>query len=274
MSHRRSGTLQSHPTFLALVPKGVLLPLVLLVAWEGLARLEWVSSYVLPSVSSILLHLLSMARSGALFVHLGASLVRVVDGFILGAAIGTVLGLLVGLNRRAEEYLDPFLQGIRSVPSLAWVPLLLLWMGIGEAPKVTLILLGSFFPVYLNVVSGVRSVDGRLVEVGHMYGFGRLELIRRIVIPASLPSVLTGLRAGLAVAWLYVVAAELIAANSGLGFMLSDGRELSRADLIFGSILMLALCGKLTDGLLKSLEKKLLAWRDATSIERPKEVAV
>jgi sulfonate transport system permease protein len=243
--------------------RGALLPLSVLLAWETLGRLQIVSSYVLPSASSVLWDLACMAKSGILFVHVGASLGRVLCGFILGAVAGTGLGLWVGLSPRSEAYLDPFIQGIRSVPSLAWVPLLLLWMGIGESPKITLILIGSFFPVYLNVVSGLRSVDPRLVEVGRVYGMTRIELVRRIILPASLPSVLTGIRAGLAVAWLYVVAAELIAANSGLGFMLTDGRELSRADLIFGSILMLALCGKTTDGLLKSTERKWLAWRDS-----------
>jgi sulfonate transport system permease protein len=256
------------------VPKGVLLPLALLVVWEAAARLHVVSSYVLPSVSSIVIALAGMARSGELFRHVGASFGRVAYGFALGALLGGGLGLLVGLSGRTEAYLDPFIQGIRSVPSLAWVPLLLLWMGIGEAPKITLILIGSFFPVYLNVVSGVRAVDPRLLEVGQMYGFGRIELIRRIVLPASVPAVLTGMRTGLAVAWLYVVAAELIAAESGLGFMLTDGRELSRADLIFSSILLLSLCGKATDGLLKSAERRWLSWREASGMPPPATDAI
>jgi sulfonate transport system permease protein len=243
------------------IPRGALLPLVLLVAWEALARSHVVSSYVLPSVSSVFVDLLAMARSGALFLHLAASIGRVACGFFVGALIGAGLGLLVGIRRDVEAYVDPFVQGLRSVPSLAWVPLLLLWMGIDEAPKITLIAIGSFFPVYLNVVAGVRGVDRRLIEVGEMYGFSPVESIRRIVLPASLPSLLTGLRAGLAIAWLYVVAAELIAANSGLGFMLTDGRELSRADLIFSSILMLALCGNATDALLKTAESRCLGWR-------------
>lgn len=248
------------------VGRGALAPALLLLLWEGLARLHAVSSFLLPTISSVLLDLGNMAKSGTLATHVGVTLARVGCGAVLGALWGSGLGLLVGLSRKSEAYLDPLIQGLRSVPSLAWVPLLLLWMGIDEAPKITLILIGSFFPVYLNVVSGVRGVDRRLLEVGQVYGFSRLELVRRIVLPASLPAVLTGLRGGLAAAWLYVVAAELIAADSGLGFMLTDGRELSRADLIFGSILLLALCGKTTDGLLKRVEAKCLAWRESTTV--------
>lgn len=248
------------------VGRGALLPAILLCLWELLARLHLVSSYVLPSISSVLLDLGAMVRNGTLFIHLGATISRVACGAFFGALSGSALGLLVGLSRKSEAYLDPLIQGLRSVPALAWVPLLLLWMGIDESPKIALILIGSFFPVYLNVVSGVRSVDRRLLEVGQVSGFSHCELVARIVLPASLPSVLTGLRGGLAAAWLYVVAAELIAANSGLGFMLTDGRELSRADLIFGSILLLAVCGKATDGLLKWAEAKCLAWREATSV--------
>jgi sulfonate transport system permease protein len=130
---------------------------------------------------------------------------------------------------------------------------------------VTLIALGSFFPVYLNVASGVRGVDPRLIELGQVYGLGRAQLIRHIILPGSVASLLTGLRTGLAVAWLYVVAAELVAAHSGIGFLLTDGRELSRSDLIFSAILLLAISGKVTDGALKVLERRLLAWRNPPS---------
>src|SRR5882724_10537983 len=140
------------------VELGALIPIALLLAWETLARSHAVSSYVLPSISSVLWDLAGMARDGTLFTHLGATFARVACGALLGALAGSGLGLVVGLSRKSEEYLDPLIQGVRSVPSLAWVPLLLLWMGIDEAPKITLIIVGSFFPVYLNVVSGVRGV--------------------------------------------------------------------------------------------------------------------
>lgn len=242
--------------------RGFLLPVALLAVWETLARSGLVSTFLFPSPSSIAASLWETAHSGVLLGNIGASVLRVLIGFVLGAGVAGLLGVLVGLSPTVEAYLDPTIQAFRAIPSLAWVPLLLLWMGIDEAPKITLVAIGAFFPVYLNVVAGIRGVDRKLVEVGQIYGFGHLELVRRIILPAAMPSVLTGLRTGLGVGWLYVVAAEMIAATRGLGFMLTDGRETSRPDLIFGAILLLALCGKLSDGLLKGLEVRLLAWRD------------
>jgi sulfonate transport system permease protein len=242
--------------------QGLLLPAALLVLWELVAQVELVSNFLLPPLSEVLVAMGDMAADGTLFTHVGASLLRVLSGFLIGALIGGALGIAVGLSVKTERFIDPTLQALRSIPALAWVPLLLLWMGIDESPKVTLVAIGAFFPVYLNLMAGIRGVDRKLIEVGRIYGFSQSELVRRIVLPASLPSVLTGLRTGLAVAWLYVVAAELIAAHSGLGFMLSDGRELSRGDLIFSSIILLAICGKATDGLLKTVETRLLSWRD------------
>jgi sulfonate transport system permease protein len=240
--------------------RGLALPVALVVLWELVARAGLVSAYVLPAFSSVLAHLGTLALDGGLWRHVGTSALRVGSGFLLGSSIGVGAGLAVGLDRKVEAYADPLLQALRSVPSLAWVPLLLLWMGIGEAPKITLIAVGAFFPVYLNVVSGVRGVDPRWIEVGRVFGLGRARIVWRIMLPASVPALFTGLRTGLGVAWLYVVAAELIAAESGLGFMLTDGRELSRADMIFAAIALLAGCGKLSDGVLKAVERRLLRW--------------
>jgi sulfonate transport system permease protein len=240
--------------------RGLVLPVALVIVWELVARAGLVSDYVLPAFSSVAAHLGAIALDGGLWIHAGTSALRVGSGFVVGALIGIGTGLAVGLDRKVEAYVDPSLQALRSVPSLAWVPLLLLWMGIDEAPKITLIAVGAFFPVYLNVVSGVRGVDPGLIEVGRMFALDRARIVWRIMLPASVPALFTGLRTGLGVAWLYVVAAELIAAEAGLGFMLTDGRELSRADMIFAAIALLACCGKLSDGVLKAMERRLLRW--------------
>ncbi|HWN69710.1 MAG TPA: ABC transporter permease [Haliangium sp.] len=240
--------------------RGFALPVALVALWELVARAGLVSDYVLPAFSTVLAHLVAIASGGGLWLHAGTSALRVGSGFAAGALLGIGTGLAVGLDRKVEAYLDPLLQALRSVPSLAWVPLLLLWMGIDEAPKITLIAVGAFFPVYLNTVSGIRGVDPRLIEVGRVFALGRARVVWRIMLPASAPALLTGLRTGLGVAWLYVVAAELIAAEAGLGFMLTDGRELSRADMIFAAIALLASCGKLSDGVLKAVERRLLRW--------------
>jgi sulfonate transport system permease protein len=243
--------------------RGWLLPIAVLLLVELLVRSHLVPAHQLPAPSQVAQTLYSLALSGELSKHVGASLLRVGAGFVLGAGLGIICGTWVGLSRRAEAYLDPSLQGLRAIPSLAWVPLLLLWLGIDETPKVVLIALGAFFPVYLALLSGIRNVDRKLVEVGQLYRLSRLGLVRRVLLPAALPNLFTGLRGALSLSWMFVVAAELIAATRGLGYLLSDGRETSRPDLVIAAIFLLAILGKLTDSLLKWLEGRALHWRDS-----------
>ena len=140
--------------------------------------------------------------------------------------------------------------------------MLLLWLGIDEASKIALIAIGAFFPVYMGVASGFRDVDRKLVEAARMYRLGAVAMVRRVLLPAALPAVLTGLRNGLSLAWMFMVAAELIAATRGLGYLLTDGREMGRADIVLAAIVLLALLGKVTDTGMAWLERRLLAWRD------------
>ncbi|WP_028311159.1 ABC transporter permease [Derxia gummosa] len=241
---------------------GLLLPVALLATAEIGVRAGLVQSRFLPAPSELLQTLAELAGGGELARHIGVSLARVLAGFAIGSALAVVLGALVGLSRRAEALLDPTLQALRAIPSLAWVPLLLLWLGIDELPKVTLIAIGAFFPVYLGVTSGIADVDRKLVEVGTMAGLGRLAQVRRIFLPAALPALMTGLRGGLGLAWMFLVAAELIASTRGLGYLLSDGRETSRVDVVLAAILLLALLGKAGDSVLLRIERRALAWRD------------
>ncbi|AZE23833.1 ABC transporter, permease protein [Pseudomonas chlororaphis subsp. aureofaciens] len=241
--------------------KGLALPIAIILLLEIVVRIGWLPSYQMPAPSEIALTLGDLAQ-GALWKHIGASLLRVLLGFAIGASLALVFAAWVGLSREAEAYLEPTFAGLRSIPSLAWVPLLLLWLGIDETSKVVLIAIGAFFPVYLNGVAAIRDIDRKLVEVGHMYAFGRRRLVRRILLPAALPGLFTGLRSGMSLAWMFLVAAELIAATKGLGYLLSDGRETSRPDIVLAAIIVLAVLGKLSDGLLAGLEKRCLAWRD------------
>lgn len=240
---------------------GWILPVLALLALEALVRGGVLASHLFPAPSEIVRTLFDLGSG--LAAHIGASVLRVAAGFTAGASLALSAAILVGLNRRAEALLDPTFQALRAVPSLAWVPLLLLWLGIDETPKITLIAIGAFFPVYLNLLSGLRNVDRKLVELGEIHGLGRIALVRRILIPASLPSLYTGLRVGLSLAWMFLVAAELIAATRGLGYLLTDGRETSRPDIVLAAILLLAVLGKISDGILKSLEARALIWRDA-----------
>lgn len=243
-------------------PLGLLLPALALIGAEAGVRAGLVPANLLPPPSAILESLSWLLENG-LAGHVGASTLRVAAGFAAGALLALPLGALVALNRRAESLLDPSFQALRAIPSLAWVPLLLLWFGIDEAPKIILIAIGAFFPVYMGVVAGIRGVDRGLTEVGLLYRLSPLALARRVLLPAALPSVLTGLRNGLSLAWMFMVAAELIAASRGLGYLLTDGRESSRADIMLAAIVLLALLGKASDSAMQALERRWLAWRDS-----------
>ena len=245
-----------------LLPLGLLLPLLAVAGLEFGVRSGLVPANLMPAPSEIASTLAWLAQNG-LAGHLASSCLRVAAGFGIGAGLALVLGAAVALNPRTERLLDPSFQALRAIPSLAWVPLLLLWFGIDETPKLILIAIGAFFPVYMGVVSGIRGVDRKLLEVGQLYRLSPLALARRVLLPAALPAVLTGLRNGLSLAWMFMVAAELIAASQGLGYLLSDGRESSRADIMLAAIMLLALLGKVSDTAMGALEARLLSWRDS-----------
>jgi sulfonate transport system permease protein len=243
-----------------------LLPVLVLGAIEIAGRLGWVASNLLPTPSDIAKALLELGwRTVA--GHVAASTARVAAGFAIGAASAVAIGAMVGLSSTARSLLDPSFQALRAIPSLAWVPLLLLWLGIGEAPKLAMIAIGAFFPVCMGVASGIRGVDRKLVEVASLMRLDAFALVRRVLLPAALPSVMTGLRNGLSLAWMFMVAGELIAASSGLGYLLTDGRETSRADLVLAAIVLLAVLGQLSDTAMAWLERRLLAWRDVVGAE-------
>jgi sulfonate transport system permease protein len=241
---------------------GIALPIVFLAAIEALVRTSLLPMHLVPAPSRIAQTLWDLGGA-RLARHIGASVLRVYTGFAVGSALALLIGAAMGLSRRVDALLDPTFQALRAIPSLAWVPILLLWMGIDEAPKITLIAIGAFFPVQLSVVAGIHGVDRKLIEFGELNRLTPRAMFTRILLPASMPQIFTGLRTGLSLAWMFMVAAELIAATRGLGYLLSDGRETGRPDLVFGAILLLALLGKLSDGVFKLIETRALSWRDA-----------
>ncbi|KIL52553.1 binding-protein-dependent transporter inner membrane component [Jeotgalibacillus alimentarius] len=247
---------------LNLIGLGLILPVLLITIWEAAARFGLIESYLLPAPSTVVVSVVEMAQDGSLWTHVSITLYRVGAGFLIGTAAALLIGAAVGYFKQAERLLDPILQAFRSIPSLAWVPLFLLWMGIGEPSKVTLIAVGVFFPVYLNIVSGIQGVDRKLIEVGKVYNFNSLQLVRRIILPASLPSFLVGIRSGLGLGWMFVVAAELLGASEGLGYLLVLGQNTSSPELIIASIILFAGLGKGTDSLLKGIESRSLRWQD------------
>lgn len=240
----------------------LIVPIGLLILWQVVTWLGVFSPSQLPAPLDVLSAGAELIRRNLLWRHIEASTLRVFSGFAVGTLLAIAFGLAIGLSRQVEDLFSPTLNAIRAIPSLAWVPLLILWMGIGESSKVTLVAIGVFFPVFTNLVSGIHQIDRKLVEVGYAYGLKGLALAKEVLLPAALPSLLTGLRIGLAQGWLFLVAAELIAASRGLGFLLIDSQNTGRADVIVLSILLLALLGKLSDWLLSLLERRLLRWND------------
>jgi sulfonate transport system permease protein len=184
-------------------------------------------------------------------------------GFFFGVVAGTALGALTGYLRPAARLLDPTLQALRAIPSIAWVPLFILWFGIFETPKITLIAVGVFFPVYLGVMDAIRSVDRKIVEVGRVFRLSGPAMVWRILLPAILPAYVTSLRAGLGLGWMFVVAAEFMGASQGLGYLLVDGQQLGKPAQIVAAIICFAILGKLTDSLLAAATAPFLRWEDS-----------
>lgn len=238
------------------------LPVLLALGWEYAVRAGWSNGRLMPPPSRILDAFADLAQSGELWTHILATLMRVLAGFALGAVSGAIIGALSGVSDIARRTLDPSLQALRSVPSIAWVPLFLLWLGIFEASKIALIAVGVFFPVYLGVSGAIESIDRKLVEVGRVFRLTPFQMVTRILLPAILPATIIALRAGLGLGFMFVVAAEFMGASEGLGYLLVDGQQMGRPDRILAAIIAFAALGKICDGILVILTRPLLRWQD------------
>lgn len=236
-------------------------PVVLVLGWEALSRAGVIPATVIAAPSAILATAWDLLRTGELGENLLVSLARVAAGFAIGAAAGAALALVAGLSRLGEDIADAPMQMLRTLPHLALVPLFILWLGIGETPKIALIALGAAFPIYLNLFSGIRGVDPKLVEMARVFGLDRAGLIRHVILPGALPAAMTGLRFSLGVAWLSLVVAEQINAHSGIGYMINDARDFLRTDVILVGLVLYALLGLVVDLLVRVLERRMLAWR-------------
>ena len=260
-SGARGGLLRAMERHLA----GFLLPLLVVIIWEIAARAGAVNTLLLPAPSRVLLTLGQAAIDGSLWVNLGYSVRRWIIGFAFGGGVGLLLGALNGLSLRSENFTDTTVQMLRTVPFMGLTPLLVMWFGLGETPKVILIAVASFFPVYVNTLAGVRNVNKGLVEVGQSFQLSQAELLYRVILPAALPEILTGIRYSLGIAWLALVIAELMAAESGIGFWLMQGREAVRVDIVLASLVVFSVAGKFMDAALRLVERRVLHWRNAFS---------
>ena len=236
-------------------------PIALLLLWELGSRTGVIPTRILAAPSSVAVTLWSMTISGELPSNLLVSLGRAGAGLLIGVTVGSLLALAAGLSKRGELAVDPPLQMLRTLPALALSPLLIVWLGIGEAAKVALIAFATTFPIYLNLYNGVRGVDVRLVEAARSFGLSDLEVIQHVILPAALPSFLVGLRYSLSVSVLILVAAEQINAQAGLGYLINNARDFMRTDILVVCLLVYALLGLGADSIVRTLERHALAWR-------------
>ena len=243
-------------------PIGFIIPIVLGLLWEGAVDFGLAAGRLMPPPSVLWHAAVALARSGELWTHVAATMTRIGLGFLFGALAGTLVGVLTGASRFLRQLLDPSIQALRAIPSLAWVPLFILWLGIFETSKLALIAMGVFFPVYLGVLSAIESVDRKLVEVGRVFGLSASGIALRITGPAVLPSWFAALRTGLGLGFMFVVAAELMGASEGLGYLLLDGQQMGRADSILVAMIVFALLGKACDSILVAISVPVLRWQD------------
>jgi sulfonate transport system permease protein len=244
---------------------GLLLPVAVAVGWELVVRYGLASGRLVPPPSVIFNTFLDLARAGELQRHVLVTSGRVAAGFAIGVVAGTLIGAICGYSTLLRRLLDPSLQALRAIPSVAWVPIFVLWFGIFEASKITLIAVGVFFPVYLGVMGAIMSVDRKLVEVGRAFRLSPAAMVRRILLPAVLPAYILSLRSGLGLGWMFVVAAELLGASEGLGYLLIDGQQLGKPAQIVAAIVAFAIIGKLTDWLIVLASAPFLRWEDRFS---------
>ncbi|WP_348629371.1 ABC transporter permease [Methylobacterium sp. 17Sr1-1] len=246
---------------LAPIALGLLVPLGLLVAWAAAAASGWLPEQILPAPRIVAETLVEMVRSGELAQHAGISGLRVLAGFSLGAGFGLLLGGAMGLSRRVEDAVSPLFTALAQVPTLGWIPLLMLFLGIGETLKIVVIAKAALVPVTLNTAAGIRAIPEGYREVARAYRFTRVQTLRRLILPASVPPVFTGIRYGLTKAWTALVAVELLASAEGLGYLLVWGRQMFWLDTMIVAMALIGLVGVAMDAVLARIEARLQLWR-------------
>ena len=236
-------------------------PILLLILWQLGSGAGLIPVRTLAAPTSVLATMFGMIQSGELQSNLLVSFWRALIGLAIGVSVGIALGLMAGLSRQGDAVIDPIIQIKRTIPVVALSPLFIVWFGIGETPKIALIAFATIFPIYLNLYQGIRGVDVRLIDAARSFGLGRTEIIRHVILPGALPSLLTGLRYSLSIAVVMLVIAEQINASEGLGFLINNARDFMRTDIIVVCLLVYAILGLAGDLLVRAIEKRALAWQ-------------
>jgi len=237
-----------------------LLPVSVLIVWQIVAMTGLFPRKTFPAPTDVAQAFVKLVSNGELASHLTISFQRAAVGFVVGGGLGFVLGIVNGISNRAFTFFDTSIQMVRSIPHLALIPLIILWLGVGETAKVFLVAAGALFPIYLNTLHGVRGVDAGLLEMGRVYGLTQWQIFRQIVLPGALPSILVGVRYALGIVWMTLIVAETIAATSGIGYMAMSAREFMRTDVVMLSIVLYACLGKFADSSARWMERRWTSW--------------
>ncbi|MER0280270.1 ABC transporter permease [Clostridioides difficile] len=242
--------------FLSLV-KSVWIFFIILLLWKITNYLGIWSDYILPSPEKVYGTFLNMISDGSIFINVYASMKRVLIGFAISTAIGVPLGIFFGIHSGVYEYFKSLINFLRNTPPLALIPMLILWFGIGEESKIIIIVLASFFPIFTSTLKGIRNCDSKLIEVGRVFEFSKIQIIFKIIIPNAILDIAVGLKLALGYSFRAIIGAELVAASSGLGYLISDGKEMSRTDVVIVGIIVIGLLGIITDYIFSIIVKKV-----------------
>ena len=238
----------------------VALIISVIVVWVIMGNEGKLNPVVMPTLQKIGKTFKTLFLKGTLIKHCGISIGRVLKGYGISVALGVTLGILIGLSHHLERITQLLVQIIKPIPPIAWIPLVILWFGIGESGKVFLIFLGGFFTILVNVIDGIKQTDERLVEVSKVMEIPLWKHIFKLVLPGALPNIFTGLRVGLTSCWMCVVAAELVSSTTGLGYMIMDARQYGQTDVVITGMITIGLIGKIMDSLLHLIESKIVVW--------------
>jgi sulfonate transport system permease protein len=239
-----------------------ILPILILVIWLISTGLEVFSPAILPSVSTVLDSFVSQLNSGQLIKDISISLVRVLEGYLIAVVLGVSLGVFMGISEKVNKFFFLTFTSMRQIPMLAWIPLIVLWFGIGESSKIIVIVIAAYFPILLNTMNGIKRTDEKLIEVGNMYNLSKWKLFTKIYFPSALPSIFVGLKLGLGISWMAVVGAEIIASSSGIGYRMNDARSLMQPEVVFVGMFSIAIIGIIMDQILTRISKKIAPWEN------------
>ena len=239
---------------------GLIVPVLILAAWICATHFRSIPTSILPKISMVWQAFLEMLQSGQLWKDLSVTLSRVVKGYLLSALFGMILGSLMGMSKTVAYLLQPTVTVIRQIPIIAWIPLIILWCDIGELSKIVVIVMAAFFPIMMNTMSGISSTPAGYIEVAQLYKLSFFKTFRKVYLPHALPQILVGLKLGLGISWMAVVAAELIASLSGIGYRMSNARSLMQSDVVIVCMILIGLIGILMDKILGVIFTVITPW--------------